>query len=159
ARELPRVGVRDAAPARRGGGADGLLPALARRRPRGARGRGLRRDLDRREGVHPQGRTRGERQEAARRVAAVRGVGRRMGLGDRGPDRSCAMKVGIDLVDVSRIAASIDAFGDRFLRRVFTEGEIAYARSAPALTAERLAARFAAKEAAKKALELEGVAW
>jgi holo-[acyl-carrier protein] synthase len=69
------------------------------------------------------------------------------------------MKVGIDLVDVSRIAASIDAFGDRFLRRVFTEGEIAYARSAPALTAERLAARFAAKEAAKKALELEGVAW
>ena len=69
------------------------------------------------------------------------------------------MKVGIDLVDVSRIAASIDAFGERFLRRVFTEGEIAYARSAPALTAERLAARFAAKEAAKKALELEGVAW
>ncbi|HEX3476946.1 MAG TPA: holo-ACP synthase [Kofleriaceae bacterium] len=69
------------------------------------------------------------------------------------------MKVGIDLVDVSRIAASIDAFGDRFLRRVFTEGEIAYARSAPALTAERLAARFAAKEAAKKALELEGVGW
>ena len=69
------------------------------------------------------------------------------------------MKVGIDLVDVQRIAASIDAFGDRFLRRVFTEGEIAYARSAPALTAERLAARFAAKEAAKKALDLEGVAW
>ena len=69
------------------------------------------------------------------------------------------MKVGIDLVDVSRIAASIDAFGDRFLRRVFTEGELAYACAAPALTAERLAARFAAKEAAKKALELEGVAW
>jgi holo-[acyl-carrier protein] synthase len=69
------------------------------------------------------------------------------------------MKVGIDLVDVRRIAASIDAFGDRFLRRVFTDGELAYARSAPALTAERLAARFAAKEAAKKALELEGVGW
>ena len=69
------------------------------------------------------------------------------------------MKVGIDLVDVSRIAASIDAFGDRFLRRVFTAGEIAYAQAAPALTVERLAARFAAKEAAKKALELEGVSW
>ena len=47
------------------------------------------------------------------------------------------MKVGIDLVDVSRIAASIDAFGDRFLRRVFTAGEIAYAQAAPALTVER----------------------
>ena len=69
------------------------------------------------------------------------------------------MKVGIDLVDVSRIAASIDAFGDRFLRRVFTDGELAYAQASPALTAERLAARFAAKEAAKKALDLEGVAW
>lgn len=69
------------------------------------------------------------------------------------------MKVGIDLVDVSRIAASIDAFGDRFLRRVFTDGEIAYAQAAPALTVERLAARFAAKEAAKKALDLEGVGW
>ncbi len=69
------------------------------------------------------------------------------------------MKVGIDLVDVSRIAASIEAFGDRFLRRVFTDGELAYAQAAPALTVERLAARFAAKEAAKKALDLEGVGW
>jgi holo-[acyl-carrier protein] synthase len=69
------------------------------------------------------------------------------------------MRVGIDLVDVSRITASINAFGDRFLRRVFTEGEIAYALASPAQSAERLAARFAAKEAAKKALDLEGVAW
>lgn len=69
------------------------------------------------------------------------------------------MKVGIDLVDVRRIAASIAGFGDRFLRRVFTDGELAYAQAAPALTAERLAARFAAKEAAKKALDLDGVGW
>jgi holo-[acyl-carrier protein] synthase len=69
------------------------------------------------------------------------------------------MRVGIDLVDLSRIAASIDAFGDRFLHRVFTDGELAYAQAAPALTVERLAARFAAKEAAKKALDLEGVGW
>jgi len=69
------------------------------------------------------------------------------------------MRVGIDLVDVSRITASINAFGDRFLRRVFTDGELAYALASPALTTERLAARFAAKEAAKKALDLEGVAW
>jgi holo-[acyl-carrier protein] synthase len=69
------------------------------------------------------------------------------------------MKVGIDLVDVRRIAESLDAFGIRFLRRVFTDGELAYACAAPALTVERLAARFAAKEAAKKALDLEGVGW
>jgi holo-[acyl-carrier protein] synthase len=62
--------------------------------------------------------------------------------------------VGIDLVQVSRIAESLRCFGDRFLRRIFTPAEIAYATEAPALTAERLAARFAAKEAAIKALRL-----
>ena len=62
---------------------------------------------------------------------------------------------------VSRIAESVDLFGDRFLRRVFTEAEIAYATGAPARVAERLAARFAAKEAAIKALDLgqESVSW
>ena len=64
------------------------------------------------------------------------------------------LRVGVDLVRVSRIADSLDAFGERFLRRVFTPGEAAYAT-----TPERLAARFAAKEAVKKALELDGVAW
>ena len=64
--------------------------------------------------------------------------------------------VGIDLVMVSRVEASLSRFGERFLRRVFTEGEIAYARSSPAATAERLAARFAAKEAAFKAIGLAG---
>ena len=69
--------------------------------------------------------------------------------------------VGIDLVRVSRVAASLAQFGERFLRRVFTEAEIAYATSSPGLTAERLAARFAAKEAAIKALGLadQGVGW
>ena len=62
------------------------------------------------------------------------------------------LRVGIDLVQVSRIAESVDQFGDRFLQRVFTDDEIAYARSAPALTDERLAARFAAKEAAMKVI-------
>jgi holo-[acyl-carrier protein] synthase len=64
------------------------------------------------------------------------------------------LRVGIDLVRVSRIAESMTAFGERFVRRVFTPGEAAYAT-----TPERLAARFAAKEAVKKALELDGVAW
>ncbi|HEY4240027.1 MAG TPA: holo-ACP synthase [Kofleriaceae bacterium] len=67
--------------------------------------------------------------------------------------------VGIDLVHVSRIAASVEAFGERFLRRVYTDAEVAYATSSPGLAAERLAARFAAKEAAKKALRLDGVSW
>lgn len=65
------------------------------------------------------------------------------------------LRVGIDLVHVGRIAESLASFGERFLRRVFTPAEVAYANG----VAERLAARFAAKEAAKKALELDGVAW
>jgi holo-[acyl-carrier protein] synthase len=72
-----------------------------------------------------------------------------------------ALRAGIDLVRVSRISESLDAFGDRFLRRLFTDDEIAYATAAPAQTAERLAARFAAKEAARKALRVseDGVGW
>jgi len=73
------------------------------------------------------------------------------------------MEVGIDLVQVSRVEASLARFGERFLRRVFTDTEIAYATSAPTRTAERLAARFAAKEAAIKALDLAdrqvGIGW
>ena len=64
------------------------------------------------------------------------------------------MTVGIDLVRVSRVAESLANFGERFLRRVFTDGEVAYANATPDLAAERLAARFAAKEAAFKALGL-----
>jgi holo-[acyl-carrier protein] synthase len=68
---------------------------------------------------------------------------------------------GIDIVEVPRIAASIERFGSRFLRRVFTEGEIQYCES-KANRVERYAARFAAKEAAMKALGTgwnHGVAW
>ena len=65
-----------------------------------------------------------------------------------------ALRVGIDLVQVSRVTESVDLFGDRFLRRVFTEGEIAYATSAPGASSQRLAARLAAKEATMKALGL-----
>lgn len=63
-------------------------------------------------------------------------------------------RVGVDLVQVSRIAASVEAFGERFIARVFTPAEAAYAT-----TPEKMAARFAAKEAVKKALELDGIAW
>lgn len=71
------------------------------------------------------------------------------------------IRVGIDIVRISRIAESLERFGQRFLTRVFTPDEIAYATSAPARSAERLAARFAAKEAALKALQLadQGIRW
>ena len=62
---------------------------------------------------------------------------------------------GIDIAEVLRIAESINRFGDRFLNRVFTEGEIRYCES-KANRFERYAARFAAKEAAMKAL---GTGW
>ena len=62
---------------------------------------------------------------------------------------------GIDIAEVDRIAQSIERFGSRFLERVFTEGEIRYCDS-KANRAERYAARFAAKEAAMKAL---GTGW
>jgi holo-[acyl-carrier protein] synthase len=71
------------------------------------------------------------------------------------------LRVGIDLVQVSRVAESLERFGDRFARRVFTEAEIAYATAVPAQAAERLAARMAAKEAAVKAFGFvhQGVGW
>jgi holo-[acyl-carrier protein] synthase len=58
--------------------------------------------------------------------------------------------VGMDIVETRRIAESIERFGDRFLHRIFLDGEIAYSRSMkfPHL---HLAARFAAKEAISKA--------
>jgi holo-[acyl-carrier protein] synthase len=72
-----------------------------------------------------------------------------------------SLRVGIDLVRVSHIAESVEKFGERFLSRIFTPREIAYATSSPACRNERLAVRFAAKEAAMKALQLadEGVPW
>lgn len=71
------------------------------------------------------------------------------------------LKVGMDLVQISRIQASVEKFGERFMRRIFTEHEAAYACGTPVLQSERLAARFAAKEATMKALGLadKGVAW
>ncbi len=58
---------------------------------------------------------------------------------------------GVDISEVARIQASIERFGERFLRRVFTEDEIKYCDS-KANRAERYAARFAAKEAGMKAI-------
>jgi holo-[acyl-carrier protein] synthase len=68
---------------------------------------------------------------------------------------------GIDATDIRRIAETIDRFGERFVRRVFTEGEIAYCRRKRDAVSS-FAARFAAKEAAMKALgtgHSRGVFW
>jgi holo-[acyl-carrier protein] synthase len=68
---------------------------------------------------------------------------------------------GVDLIEVERIAHSIERFGERFLRRVYTDHEITYCRGRRA-SAESFAARFAAKEAGAKALGTgisRGVTW
>lgn len=68
---------------------------------------------------------------------------------------------GIDVIEVPRVAASIERFGHRFLERVFTENEIRYCDT-KANRLERYAARFAAKEAGMKALGTgwsQGVRW
>ncbi len=62
---------------------------------------------------------------------------------------------GIDIAEVDRIRAAIERHGDRFVRRVFTEREVAYVET-KANRFERYAARFAAKEAGMKAL---GTGW
>jgi holo-[acyl-carrier protein] synthase len=67
-----------------------------------------------------------------------------------------AILLGLDLTPVPRVAAVLDRFGERFLSRVFVEGEIDRRRRHPGAFAEHVAGRFAAKEAAMKAL---GTGW
>jgi holo-[acyl-carrier protein] synthase len=64
------------------------------------------------------------------------------------------VRLGFDLARISGIAESIRLFGRRFTDRLFTSHELEYALSGTGVVAERLAARFAAKEAVIKALQL-----
>ncbi len=69
--------------------------------------------------------------------------------------------LGLDATEIDRISDTIERYGERFLRRIFTEGEVAYCtrRAVPAI---HFAGRFAAKEAAMKALgtgHSHGVLW
>jgi holo-[acyl-carrier protein] synthase len=59
--------------------------------------------------------------------------------------------IGVDRIAIARVAWSVERFGERFIRRVFTEAEYAQA-AAKHNTARRLAMLFAAKEAVAKAL-------
>lgn len=69
--------------------------------------------------------------------------------------------IGVDIIEVERIARALERHPERFLRRVFTPGEIADCQSGTENQHRRLAARFAAKEAALKAIGtgLRNVKW
>lgn len=69
--------------------------------------------------------------------------------------------IGIDIEEIARVEELVRRYGDRFIGRIFTDGEAGYClrRRAPA---QHLAARFSAKEAAMKALgtgRAQGVLW
>ena len=61
-------------------------------------------------------------------------------------------RVGTDLTEIQGVADSINTFGDRYIRRIYTDHEIDYCVGDPDHTAARFAARFAAKEAVLKVL-------
>src|SRR5262249_51461047 len=126
---------------------------LARPGSSPAPGAGVRpRDDD---GAPAAARSRPVRCEPARRPPG-RGTG-----AARGADRPLlrpvkGLLVGLDLTEVERIAGMLERHGDRFLGRVFSPGEILRGRRHPRAFAEHVAGRFAAKEAAMKAL---GTGW
>jgi len=62
---------------------------------------------------------------------------------------------GIDIVEVERVQALQEKWQDRFLNKLFTEGELAYATGKRS-TSEHLAARIAVKEALVKAFSNNG---
>jgi holo-[acyl-carrier protein] synthase len=69
--------------------------------------------------------------------------------------------LGLDVTEISRITYMLERYGSRFKQRIYTDGEIAYCERRKA-AASSFAARFAAKEAAMKALgtgRSRGVLW
>jgi holo-[acyl-carrier protein] synthase len=71
------------------------------------------------------------------------------------------LRVGTDVVSVETVRASIAEHGDHYLQRVYTERELDDCRGSRGIDEERLAGRFAAKEAALKVLRPgeEGIPW
>jgi holo-[acyl-carrier protein] synthase len=69
--------------------------------------------------------------------------------------------IGVDIVDIERVRGILERYKDRFADRVFTDDEILYARRSVKI-AERLAGRFAVKEAVLKAFgtgKSQGILW
>jgi holo-[acyl-carrier protein] synthase len=73
------------------------------------------------------------------------------------PECEGGVAVGTDIIEIARIQRSLNDFGDRFLKRVYTERE----REWYGTRVNELAARFAAKEATSKALGtgIIGIRW
>jgi holo-[acyl-carrier protein] synthase len=73
------------------------------------------------------------------------------------PERSGLVAVGVDIIEIERIRRTLTDFGERFLRKVYTERE----RERYGTRVAELAVRFAAKEAASKALGtgIRGIRW
>jgi holo-[acyl-carrier protein] synthase len=72
-----------------------------------------------------------------------------------------SLRVGLDLVSVQTVRESLQTHGRHYLDRVYTKAEVADSRTGDALDPQRLAARFAAKEAAFKVLRVgdDAVPW
>lgn len=72
-------------------------------------------------------------------------------------ERAGMVSVGVDVIEIARIQRTLSDFGERFLRKVFTERE----RERYGSRVSELAARFAAKEATSKALGtgIRGIRW
>lgn len=73
------------------------------------------------------------------------------------PFETGPLAIGVDITELDRVAGVFSRYGERFLKRIYTEGEIAYCRG----RIPQLAGRFAAKEAVMKALGTgrRGVSW
>jgi holo-[acyl-carrier protein] synthase len=71
------------------------------------------------------------------------------------------MRVGIDVVSVDAVRTSLREHGSRYVKRIYTEGELRDCTTAEGIVPERLAARFAAKEATLKVLRPidEAIPW
>lgn len=72
-----------------------------------------------------------------------------------------ALRVGTDLASVDAVRDSVETHGEHYLERIYTERELADCSTGTSLDHERLAARFAAKEATLKVLrpDEQGIPW
>jgi len=88
---------------------------------------------------------------------AERSGGEPSGDGGGEPSRRPSEELGIDIIKIDRIRATMERFGERFARRVLTPAERRYVRGRP----ETMAGRWAAKEAVSKVLGLgvRGIGW
>jgi holo-[acyl-carrier protein] synthase len=106
-------------------------------------------------------------QDAVRTATELLG-GALGGPGPVAPHADPTLRIGVDLVDVEEVARSVEQFGDRYVRRIFTDHEVSCCRTDGRMgptgpgdagldySYESLAARFAAKEATIKVLRPEG---